>query len=231
MKKRILTLITSLFIATSSLCDVSGARIINGVKPYEVKNNVFTKFSKKDNCKKLLIKTLKIKENFKKEFDKKKIETNIKKKKENKKENKKKEEKKFIDMFIPKHSSFKSYMPYTAITSKSSKQYKLQQKAYSDKNGLRKYDKYYLVAMGQYYGKVGDKFKVTLSSGQVFYAMIGDTKQYRHTGKGNGMVGADNKDMFEFIVDYRNLNKEIRRSGSVNTVLKGKVVRLQKERG
>ena len=143
----------------------------------------------------------------------------------------KEEKEKYKNMYIPNHSSFKSYMPYTAITSKNSPQYKLQQKAYSDKNGLRKYGKYYLVAMGQYYGKVGDKFKVTLSSGQVFYAMIGDSKQFKHTGEGSGMIGADNKDMFEFIVDYSCLNKEIRKMGNVDVVLKDKVVKLQKEKG
>lgn len=142
----------------------------------------------------------------------------------------KEEKEKYKNMYIPKHSSFKSYMPFTAITSKSSPQYKLQQKAYSDKNGLRKCGKYYLVAMGQYYGKIGDKFKVTLSSGQVFYAMIGDSKQFRHTGEGSGMVGADNKDMFEFIVDYSCLNSKIRKMGNVDIILKGKVVKLQKER-
>ena len=142
----------------------------------------------------------------------------------------KEEKEKYKNMYIPNHSSFKSYMPYTAITSKNSPQYKLQRKACSDKNGLRKYGKYYLVAMGQYYGKVGDRFKVTLSSGQVFYAMIGDSKQFKHTGEGSGMIGADNKDMFEFIVDYSCLNKEIRKMGNVDVVLKGKVVKLQKEK-
>lgn len=140
------------------------------------------------------------------------------------------EKEKYINMPIPNHSSFKSYMPYTAITSKNSEQYKLQTRAYSDKNGLRKIDKYYLVAMGQYYGKVGDKFKVTLSSGQVFYAMIGDSKQFRHTGEGSGMIGADNKDMFEFIVDYSCLNSLVRKMGNVNVLLKGKVIKLQKEK-
>lgn len=141
----------------------------------------------------------------------------------------KKQEQKYKDMYIPKHSTFKSYMPYQKITVRSSKQYKLQKKAHTDKNGLRKIGKYYLVAMGQYYGKVGDKFKITLSSGQVFYAMMGDAKQFKHTGNTKGMVGADNKDMLEFIVDKNHLNSKIKKMGSVDVILHGKIVKLQKE--
>ena len=139
------------------------------------------------------------------------------------------EAEKYIAMEVPNHSVFKSYMPYSAITLKSSQQYTLQSQAYTDENGLRKIGDYYLVAMGQYYGTVGDKFKVTLSSGQQFNVMMGDMKKYEHTFNGEGQIGADNKDMFEFIVDYSNLNSNIRRDGSVNCVFNGTVLKLEKE--
>lgn len=138
-------------------------------------------------------------------------------------------QKKYIEMNVPQHSSFKSYMGYHKITNHNSQQWALQQTAYSDENGLRKIDDYYLVAMGQYYGTVGDKFKVTLSSGQQFNVIMGDMKKYEHTFNGEGQIGADNKDMFEFIVDYSNLNSNIKRDGSVNCIFNGTVLKLEKE--
>lgn len=57
-------------------------------------------------------------------------------------------------------SSFKSYMDFRCITNRSSLQYKMQQQAYTDENGLRKIGEYYCVAMGTYYGNLGDKLYV-----------------------------------------------------------------------
>lgn len=140
------------------------------------------------------------------------------------------EAEKYIPMEVPNHSVFKSYMPYSTITLKSSQQYALQSQAYTDENGLRKIGDYYLVAMGQYYGTVGDKFRITMSSGQQFNVMMGDMKKYEHTFDGEGKIGADNLDLFEFIVDSSNLNLTIRRDGSVNCIFNGNVEKIEKEK-
>lgn len=140
------------------------------------------------------------------------------------------EAEKYTTMEVPNHSVFKSYMPYSAITLKSSQQYVLQSQAYTDENGLRKIGDYYLVAMGQYYGTIGDKFRITMSSGQQFNVIMGDMKKYEHTFNGEGKIGADNLDLFEFIVDSPNLNSTIRRDGSVNCIFNGNVEKIEKEK-
>ena len=118
-------------------------------------------------------------------------------------------------------TDFKSYMDYKYITCKSSPQYKLQQFAYTDDNGLRKVDDYYLVALGSYYSTtVGDCFKVTLDTGESFKVMLGDckadcdtdsTNMYHPMRNGGGNV-------IEFIVDTKSLPKDVRRMGTVSAI-------------
>lgn len=90
-----------------------------------------------------------------------------------------------------------SWMPYTAITSKTSPQYKLQQQATTDELGFRRLGEYYICATSQYWGRTGAKYQVTLSNGVTFKFIIGDSKQQAHA---NGMYGI-NGDILEFIMD------------------------------
>ncbi|MBO7453463.1 MAG: hypothetical protein J6U54_24280 [Clostridiales bacterium] len=118
-------------------------------------------------------------------------------------------------------TDFKSYMDYRCITCETSPQYKLQQYAWTDENGLRKVDDYYLVAMGSYYSStVGDCFKITLDTGETFNVMIGDCKADKDTDSqhmyhpmrdGGGNV-------LEFIVDTRKLPREVRLMGTVSSI-------------
>ncbi len=134
-------------------------------------------------------------------------------------------------------TSFKSFMDYKTITSKSSDQYKLQEKATTDEYGLRKIDECYLVAMGTFYTEnVGDKFKITLEDGDEFFVIIGDVKQDCHTDVNNQyapvycsngeFLGAN---IIEFIVDTDELSKEVRNLGSVGAYdfLDGNIVKIQ----
>jgi len=118
-------------------------------------------------------------------------------------------------------TEFKAYMDYRAITNTRSSQYKLQKQAWTDENGLRRFDDYYLVAMGSYYSStVGDCFKITLDSGETFKCMIGDCKadcdtdsehMYHPMTEGRGNV-------IEFIVDTKKLPKEVRTMGTVSAI-------------
>lgn len=95
-------------------------------------------------------------------------------------------------------TSFKSYMDYTTITNTESKQYELQQKAYTDNDGLRRYGALgdYMIAVGTPYADVGDRVLVTLDTDKSFYAIVGDSKGdvwYHDCSKGACVV--------EFIVD------------------------------
>lgn len=144
-----------------------------------------------------------------------------------------------IEMTIPDYdTSFKSYMSYKCITDKSSNQYKLQQKAYTDDMGLRKVDDYYLVAMGTYYSDtIGDKFRITLEGDKTFNVMIGDIKADIHTDKNNMYSAVYNSNgkfisanVLEFIVDTNKIDKSVRRLGSVNAYddFKGNIIKIER---
>ena len=109
----------------------------------------------------------------------------------------------------------KSYMDYTCITSKSSPQYKLQQKAYTDSNGVRAVDGRYCIAIGSYYTKtIGTYIDLVLENGTVIPCIIGDHKQDIHTVD-NHKIGLDGG-FAEFIVDTDKLNSDSRLHGDVS---------------
>ena len=127
-------------------------------------------------------------------------------------------------------TDFKSYMPYTTITNKTSKQYNLQQQAYTDENGLRCIDGKPMVAVGTGWGlSVGDIALVTCENGNNFEVIIGDIKANTDTNSDNKTTSANNC-RCEFIVDMNELNSNIKISGNV-AVLKqysGYVTNIQK---
>ena len=110
-------------------------------------------------------------------------------------------------------TSFKAYEDYKCITNTESLQYELQQKAWTDEYGLRRYGDEYMVAVGSYYGSVGDHIKVTLDTGETFDAIIGDSKGkrwYHKCGKGANVV--------EFIVDTSSLDKTAKEMGDISYI-------------
>lgn len=127
-------------------------------------------------------------------------------------------------------SNFKSYMDYRCITNTSSDQYKLQQKCYTDDNGLRVYDGYYAVALGTYYSStIGDKFHITLDTGEEFDVIVGDVKADCDTDKTNRYVPV-NGNIIEFIVDTKKLPKDVRFMGTVSALddFEGSVTSIEK---
>lgn len=76
------------------------------------------------------------------------------------------------------HSVFKSFMDYKTITDQTSTQYQL---IYSDEiilgdDGFLYSDEYIGVALGSRFGKVGDKFIITLDTGKQFKVIKLDEK-------------------------------------------------------
>lgn len=135
---------------------------------------------------------------------------------------------------IVNHSSnfgaFKSYTDYKCL-SKSSKQWQLQQKAYTDENGLRKIGDAYLVALGSYYGTtLGTEYTVTLSNGSVFDIILCDCKQDRHTD-GSNRECLTNSSVLEFYVDSSALPKKVKALGSISAIpyFSGSVVSIVKK--
>ena len=128
------------------------------------------------------------------------------------------------------HNDFKSYMPYTAITSRASKQLKLQQQAYTDENGIRCINGRPMIAVGTGWGvSVGDVVLITCENNNSFEAIIGDIKDNMDTNADNKTTSANNC-RCEFIVDMSELDSNIKISGNV-AVLKqyrGYVINVQK---
>lgn len=113
------------------------------------------------------------------------------------------------------HRDFKSYMGYTAITNKASKQWMLQTQATTDEDGIRCIDGRPLVAVGTGWGlSVGDYATVTCANGNSFDVVIGDIKDDKHTLADNKTT-ASNGCRCEFIVDMDNLNSSVKKRGSV----------------
>ncbi len=136
----------------------------------------------------------------------------------------------YISMGLPEDAdgSFKTYMDYRKITNKSSRQWHLQQLAYTDSEGFRKFNGSYLVAVGTYYAdEVGKEFRVTLDSGIVFYAMVGDIKQDIHTDTNNQYMTM-NGNIMEFIVDVDKLDELTQKLGNVsNSGLEGSIIKIE----
>ena len=127
-------------------------------------------------------------------------------------------------------TSFKSFMDYRTITSRGSRQYQLQQQAYTDESGFRRIGKYYLVAMGTYYSEqAGKKFIVELENGNTIFVMTGDIKQDVHTDENNQYV-LHNGNVIEFIVDGDDIPDKFWVTGSVgHGILKGQIKSIKEK--
>jgi uncharacterized protein YgiM (DUF1202 family) len=110
----------------------------------------------------------------------------------------------------------KSYMDWTAITSKTSKQYKLQANyATTASNGVRTVNGRYCIALGSYYTHdVGRYVDVVLENGTILPCIIGDCKRDRDTIN-NCSLGIDGG-VAEFIVSTSALSSTVRKYGDVS---------------
>ena len=126
-------------------------------------------------------------------------------------------EKQFVSMSVPEgDTTFKSYMDFRTITNTHSAQYKLQDKCYTDGTGMRKYNGDYCIAVGSYYAdKIGERLKITLDSGTVFFAVVSDFKADVHTDNTNRYteLSNGNKNVLEFIVDTEELPYQTKQMG------------------
>ena len=111
---------------------------------------------------------------------------------------------------------FKTYMDYRKITNKNSKQWKLQEQAWTEGRGFRKIGEHFLVAVGTFYAdEVGKELLIEFEDGQQIKAIVGDIKQDRHTDSTNRYVPI-NGNIVEFIVDTEKLDPEVIRRGDVS---------------
>lgn len=125
--------------------------------------------------------------------------------------------------------AFKSYTDYRCL-SRSSAQWKLQEQAYTDENGLRKIGDAYLVALGSYYGTtIGTRYTVTLSTGKQFNIILCDVKDDRHTNSTHQYTTV-NGCVIEFYVETDKMPSRVRSFGSIGALeqFKGNVVSIEK---
>lgn len=150
---------------------------------------------------------------------------------------KKSKEKKYVHKFkdwgVCDGGYTKSNMDLISITNKQSYQYYLKQYYWLDDYGHYRYSEkgidYYVVALGSYYGDIGDKFRFTLSNGTILYVIKGDEKSDTQTV--NGCYHPDGS-VIEFIIDtytvtnsYNNFNGGFQVYDKWN----GTIVRAEKE--
>jgi hypothetical protein len=109
---------------------------------------------------------------------------------------------------------FKSFMDYRTITDSSSPQYKLQQQAWTNDEGIRCVGDYRMIALGLGHGlSVGDKIRVNLTSGEYFLAIMGEEKDPKDTLE-DGIIHKDDGSIIEFIVDENKIDPNIKTGGS-----------------
>lgn len=135
-----------------------------------------------------------------------------------------------------KNNGFKTYMDYRAITDTSSKQWELQQEAYTDEYGMRKIGDCYCVALGSAFStRIGDKFLIKLEDGQEFRAILADQKSDLHTDETNKymQLSGDRINIVEFLVDTPQLEYMAKIMGDVSHLshgeLKGEITSIAKE--
>jgi hypothetical protein len=131
---------------------------------------------------------------------------------------------------VPKYSGYKSWMPYTAITSPSSPQYRLQhQYAYTGKYGIRMVNDRYCVAIGSYFkASIGQYFDLILANGTIIKCIKSDEKANRDTDSAN--IFSTNGCCSEFLIDRNSLAHSIRLSGDASSACKAWKSRVIKVR-
>jgi len=132
-----------------------------------------------------------------------------------------------LDLPEEADGKFKTYMDFRAITNKNSKQWQLQQHAWTEGRGFRKIGEHFLVAVGTFYAnEVGKELLIEFEDGQQIKAIVGDIKQDRHTDPTNRYVPI-NGNIVEFIVDTEKLEPEVIRRGDVSWLgLNGKITSI-----
>ena len=125
--------------------------------------------------------------------------------------------------------SVKSWMDYRAITNTSTKNYQIAQSATPDAHGFMKESGRYCVALGSYYGDIGDEFRITFEDGQTIRAIKTDGKSDKHTDATRSYCIYD-ESLVEFLVIPEQLDEEIKLSGDCDARFKGKILRIERRK-
>jgi hypothetical protein len=125
---------------------------------------------------------------------------------------------------------FKSWTNYKVLN-RNSKQWQIQKQAYTDENGLRKIDEYYLCAIGTGWGiKLGEKAIIHLSNGNSFNIIMCDIKDDRHTDSATHTYTKRNGCVVEFYVEESKLLRSAKIHGTISKIdfFNASVVNIEK---
>lgn len=121
----------------------------------------------------------------------------------------------FRQMSVCSSGATKTYMDYRKITSRSSAQWKIINQSgtisVGDDGLLYSNDGFIGVALGSYWGNIGDKFKFVLSNGQELNVIKIDEKADKDTI--NGCAHSSDSSVIEFVI---NKEKALATFGGVN---------------
>lgn len=124
----------------------------------------------------------------------------------------------YTDYDVPSNNGIKSYMDYRTITSKESKQYKLQENAITENNGIRMVNGRYCIALGSYYTtKIGHYVDVELENGNIINAILADCKDNEHTDETN-RIHKEDSSVVEFVIDKDVMNNKVLTRGDVSYI-------------
>ena len=113
----------------------------------------------------------------------------------------------------------KSFMDFTKITLQSSPQYKLQQLAETNEDGLRTVNGRYCIAVGSRYTTlIGQYIDLILENGEIIPCILGDQKDDKHTDEEN-MIALDGS-LSEFIVETDRLCANVKVTGDFSYLKK-----------
>lgn len=132
-------------------------------------------------------------------------------------------------------TNIKSYTDYRFYNIDGTPHKRLQSVAWTDELGCRRYNNDYIVALGSFYSTdIGDRFEITLDTGNVFTVILGDGKADIDTDVNNMYAPCTNyngeacANVLEFIVDKNILSDKAYNYGSVDYYdkLKGNIIKM-----
>lgn len=117
--------------------------------------------------------------------------------------------------FNTPYNNFKSYMSFRSITNKTSKQYKLQENAYTGNYGIRMVGSRYCIAVGSAYTtEIGTYIDLLLENGTVIPCILADCKADVDTDNNN--ILTKDGSLAEFVVDDSKIDKTVMLKGDIS---------------
>lgn len=133
-------------------------------------------------------------------------------------------------------TNVKTFTDYRSYNLVRTPHYRLQQAAYTDGNGLRRFNEDYIVAMGSFYSvDIGDRFKITLDTGYEFSVILGDGKHPADCDPTNmydpciNYDGENCANVLEFIIDSDVMSPNVYSYGSIDCIegFGGNIVKME----